>query len=200
MRTALETPWKITNELQRWLALPYVRLLFALNGIRWGAGWRFYGAPLLLCHRQSVMQLGDGLQLRSTLASNPLGANHRVVLCTWQAGARLEIGANFGMTGGVICAAERVTIGAGVNIGANSTIIDTDFHPLEAGRRKLDPQGAETAPVVIEDEVFVGMHSLILKGVRIGRGTVIGAGSVVSRDIPAGVIAAGNPAKVIREL
>ena len=56
------------------------------------------------------------------------------------------------------------------------------------------------AAVVIEDGAFIGARCIILKGVRIGRGSVIGAGSVVSRDVPAGVIAAGNPAKVVKEL
>ena len=56
------------------------------------------------------------------------------------------------------------------------------------------------APVVIEQDVFIGMNSLILKNVRIGNGSVIGAGSVVVSDIPPGVIAAGNPAQVIRSI
>ena len=54
--------------------------------------------------------------------------------------------------------------------------------------------------MVIEDEVFIGMNVLILKGSHIGKGSVIGAGSVVSGTIPPGVIAAGNPIKVIREM
>jgi len=66
---------------------------------------------------------------------------------------------------------------------------------------RRDPSAkASPAPVVIEDEVFIGTSCLILKGVTIGRRSVIGAGSVVSKCIPAGVIAAGNPAKVVREL
>jgi acetyltransferase-like isoleucine patch superfamily enzyme len=146
------------------------------------------------------MVFGDRLQLRSTARANPLGANHAVILCTWQAGAVLEIGADFGMTGGSICAAQRITIGDRVAVGANTTILDTDFHPLDPGQRRSDPQAARTAAVVIEDDVFIGMNCLILKGVRIGQGSVVGAGSVVTRDVPAGAIVAGNPARVIGQV
>jgi acetyltransferase-like isoleucine patch superfamily enzyme len=112
----------------------------------------------------------------------------------------MEVGANFAMTGGTLCAAEQITIGDNVTIGANCIIVDTDFHPLEVENRRLNPQDAKTAPIVIEDDVFIGMNCLVLKGVHIGKGSVIGAGSVVTRDVPAGVIVAGNPARIIREL
>lgn len=200
MNDALNTPWKIWNRLLLLAVYPYVRALFAVNGIAWGKGWQLFGVPIIQKHRQSRMHFGPGFSLRSTTRSNPLGPNHPVILCTWQAGAVLEIGEYFGMTGGVLCAAERITIGNHVNIGANSTIIDTDFHPLDAQQRRISPQSAQTAPIVIEDDVFVGMNCLILKGVTIGQGSVIGAGSVVSKDVPPGVIAAGNPARVIRTL
>jgi acetyltransferase-like isoleucine patch superfamily enzyme len=106
----------------------------------------------------------------------------------------------FGMTGGAIVVDQSVTIGDYVAIGANCTIVDTDFHPLGPYHRRQDPVDAATAPIVIEDHVFIGMQSVVLKGVTIGAGSVIGACSVVTRDIPSGVIAAGNPARVIREL
>jgi acetyltransferase-like isoleucine patch superfamily enzyme len=138
--------------------------------------------------------------LRSSARSNPLSPNHPVVLATWLPGAVLEVGAQFAMTGGTLCAAERITIGDRVTVGANCTIVDTDFHPPEAAWRRLAPNDAETAPVVIEDDVFIGMNCLILKGVTIGRGSMVGAGSVVTRDAPPGVIIAGNPARVVRAL
>ena len=146
------------------------------------------------------MLFGPGLCLRSSTRSNPLAPNHPVVLCTWKAGARIEAGANFAVTGGTLCAAESIAIGDNVTIGANCTIVDTDFHPLRSEDRRLKPQEAKTAPIVIEEEVFIGMTCLVLKGVRIGRGSVVGAGSVVTRDVPAGDIIDGNPARVIREL
>jgi acetyltransferase-like isoleucine patch superfamily enzyme len=197
---ARDTPWKVQNELQRWLVLPNVRLLFLLNRIPWGYGWRFYGVPIIQKHKRSVMHFGPGLGLRSTTRSNPLGPNHPVVLCTRQAEAVLEIGANFGMTGGSICAAERILIGDNVAVGANTSIIDTDFHPLDPEQRRLHPAEARTAAIAIENNVFIGMNCLILKGVIIGEGSVIGAGSVVTRSVPPNVLVAGNPTKIIREL
>lgn len=195
----LQTPWKIGNLLSRWLIYPWMRVLMAANGIRWGRGWSFYGLPIIQKHHQSIMRFGSGFSLRSSVRSNPLGPHHPVILGTLRAGAMLEIGENFGMTGGSICVAERVTIGDNVAVGANSTIVDTDFHPIDPKMRLTHPQDGRTAPITIEDNVFIGMNCLILKGVTIGRNCVIGAGSVVTRSIPANSIAAGNPAAVIRQ-
>jgi acetyltransferase-like isoleucine patch superfamily enzyme len=200
LQKALDTPWKIQNEISRWLGFPGVRLLFAFYRIPWGQGWRFYGIPVIQKHRRSQMSFGHSLQLRSIVSSNPLGPNHPVLLCTWRQGSCLQIGAHFSMSGGSICAAEKITIGDHVSVGANTCIVDTDFHPLDPVRRQAFQGEAETAPVSIEENVFIGMNCLILKGAVIGKGSVIGAGSVVTRPIPAGVIAAGNPARVLREL
>ena len=197
---SFNAPWKISNLILSWIVYFPARLCFAFNGIAWEQNWRFYGMPVIQKHRRSSMKFGSGLQLRSSLPSNPLGPNHRVVLCTWEEGAALEIGKNFAMTGGTLCASNRITIGNNVAVGANTTIVDTDFHPLNAQERQVSPSQAFTAPVVIQDDVFIGMNCLILKGVTIGCGSVVGAGSVVTKDVPSCVIVAGNPARVIREL
>ena len=106
----------------------------------------------------------------------------------------------------------ETNIGHRVQVGANSTLVDTDFQPLTPAGRAQDflagahasrPRGSRlstSAPLVIEDDVFIGMQSLIRKGVTIGRGSVVGAGSVVTRDVPAGVVVAGNPAVVVKRL
>lgn len=193
----MDVPWKLTNNLFRLLMHPWVRCLFLVNDIPWGRGWRFYGVPVIQKHRRSRMQFGDGLQLRSTLRSNPLGANHPVILCTWQANALLQIGDNFAMTGGSIVAAQKIVIGNNVNLGANTVIMDTDFHPLHPQARRFDSDMPKAEPVTIEDDVFIGMNSIILKGVTLGRGSVIGAGSVVTRDVPPHTVAAGNPLRFI---
>jgi acetyltransferase-like isoleucine patch superfamily enzyme len=172
--------------------------MFALNRIGWGQGWRFYGCPVIQKHRQSRMCFGSNLQLRSLGRANPLGINHPVFLATLYENSCLEIGDDFAMSGGAICVAEKVKIGHRVALGANSTIADTDFHPLDPVLRRQSAEKGKSAPVLIEDDVFIGMNSVILKGVTIGRGSVIGAGSIVTKNVPPFAIVAGNPAQVIK--
>lgn len=195
---ALDMPWAALLELRRLLALPAIRLLCRAHGVTPGRRWRIYGAPTIQRFRGSRIVLGDGLVLRSWRASNPLAPHHPVALATRAAGALIAVGEDVGMTGATLVAAERITIGDRVLIGANTTIVDTDFHPLAPAARRADPQAGAHAPVTIEDDVFIGMQCLILKGVRLGAGCVIGAGSVVTRDVPPGALAAGNPARVVR--
>ena len=198
LRQASAMPWKAANEVRRWLILPLA--WWALRGIEIGAGWRFYGLPIIQRHRRSQIRIGKGMNLRSTARSNPLGANHPVIISTRRAGAQLIIGDEFGMTGGSIVCDERITIGNRVWVGANAVITDTDFHPLDPQLRRARPLDAKTAPVEIANDVFIGMNALILKGVHIAERAVVGAGSVVSRDVPEGAIVGGNPARVIGEV
>ncbi len=198
LRQARAMPWKASNEIRRWLILPLV--YWQLRGIELGSGWRCYGSPIIQRHRDSQIRIGKGMNLRSTARSNPLGPNHPVIISTRRPGAVLQIGDDFGMTGGSLVCDQRITIGDRVWIGANTVISDTDFHPLDPELRRSKPLAAQTAPIQIADDVFIGMNVLILKGVTIGAGAVVGAGSVVSRDVPAGHIVAGNPARVISQL
>ncbi len=91
-----------------------------------------------------------------------------------------------------------IRIGAEALLGSEVTIYDSDFHDLRPGRRRGG--SPRMAAVELAEDVFVGDRVLILKGVTIGAHSVIGAGSVVTCSIPAGVVAAGNPARVIRAL
>ena len=91
-----------------------------------------------------------------------------------------------------------VSIGARSIIGSDVAIWDTDVHVASAAeRRKGGDTEARTRPVVIGSDVWVGARVIILKGVNIGDGALIGAGSVVTKDVPAGAFAAGNPARII---
>jgi len=198
MKEAIAAPWKAGNELRRLGAAPWIRLAFSMHGVRWGRGWRIFGMPTLQLHRGSTLVLGDGLQLRSWPSSNPLTPNHPVVFATRSAQAVIRVGVDCGFTGATLVAAERIEIGDRVLVGANATIIDTDFHPLDPVRRRASINAGASAPIVIEDDVFIGMNALVLKGVRLGTGCVVGAGSVVTEDVDPGATVAGNPATVTR--
>lgn len=197
---ALQMPWRLKNEARRILAYPYHRCAFAYHGVSWGRGWRVLGMPIIQRHRASDIVLGDGLSLRSWPRTNPLVPHHPVVFATRKPGAVIEVGDDCGFSGTVLVADERITVGEWVQIGSNVTVADTDFHPLRPEVRREDFNAGTAAPIVIEDDVFVGMNSLILKGVTVGTGSVVGAGSVVSQDVPPGTVVAGNPATVVAEL
>jgi hypothetical protein len=199
-RQAWNMPWVVAYELRRIAALPYIRIQFALHGIPWGKRWRVWGMPIIQRYRGSQILLGDGLLLRSWRSSNPLVPMHPVVLATRTSQAVIRVGRDTGMTGATLVAAERIEIGDRVFVGANCVIVDTDFHPLDPAVRQADVLAGAHRPVIIEDDVFIGMQSIILKGVHVCAGSVIGAASVVTRDVPAGAVVAGNPAVFVRWL
>lgn len=95
-----------------------------------------------------------------------------------------------------VSASDSVAIGAASMLASNVYISDSDWHDTYDRTREL----TKYAPVILEENVWVGDSAIVCKGVRIGRNSIIGAGSVVTGDIPANVIAAGNPAQVVRKL
>jgi maltose O-acetyltransferase len=115
-------------------------------------------------------------------------------------GAHVRIGAGSIINNGAKLLAEGpgIDIGTDVLIGRNSEIYDSDRHDLRPDRRAGGTP--KMGRVVIDDNVFIGSGVKIGKGVHVGRDSVIGLGSVVVSDIPAGVIAAGNPCRVLRDL
>jgi acetyltransferase-like isoleucine patch superfamily enzyme len=97
----------------------------------------------------------------------------------------------------IINVVERIEIGKRCSISWDCDISDSDFHQIVMGDGSRPPV---TEPVIIEDDVWVGSHVLIFKGVRIGHNSVIAAGSVVRRDVPPNSLMAGNPARRIAEI
>ena len=142
----------------------------------------------------------------AVLVSDPrktaLGVSRPVILGTLSPGATIEIGAHSALSGATICAVHGVRIGERVLIDADILIADTDFHAVDVVPRRYEPvpSGSPADRVRIEDDVFIGARSIVLKGVTIGAGSVVGAGSLVTSDIPMNTVAAGVPAKVIRLL
>ena len=175
----------------------YARSLAAYWGVEMGAGCVFFGRPILRRLPESSIAIGERCVFRSAQWSNQIGINRPCMITTVRRGARLSIGRDCGFSGAVVAAATEILIGDNVLVGANVTITDTDWHGMQPGARH---EAGESAAVHICDGVWLGLNVIVLKGVTIGKDTVIAAGSVVSVSIPDGVIAAGQPAKVLREL
>ena len=157
----------------------------------------FCGQAMFWRTPESVIEIGDNCRFRSAIWSNKVGVNRPCMVSTLRPGARVSIGRHCGFTGTVVAAAEYIEIGDWVLCGANTTITDTDWHCVDPEQRRA-PGAA--SPVHIANNVWLGMGVVVLKGVRIGEGAVVAANSVVTQDIPARVVAAGQPARVVRPI
>lgn len=139
--------------------------------------------------------------------------------CSCYAGCSFAIGVNGQATigdftllnGALVMAEEKIDIGSHCLISWNVGIADSDFHPLDPAQRLIDAQAVapffkdrpprpklKTMPVKIYDNVWIGMNAVILKGVTIGENSVVAAGAVVTKSVPANTVVAGNPAVVVK--
>lgn len=110
----------------------------------------------------------------------------------------IEIGADTMINYGCIFnAIERISIGARCRLGYSVVLLDCHLHHIEPHKRHLRPAAK---PIVIEDDVWIGTRAIILPGVRIGFGSVVGAGSIVTQDVPPMTVVAGSPAKAIKRI
>jgi acetyltransferase-like isoleucine patch superfamily enzyme len=168
-------------------------------GVELGKGVMLAGNPVVSRIEGSAIVIGDRVVLLSRSRATALGVARPVILRTLRGGAVIEIGNDCGLSGVAVCAACSVTIGERVLLGSDVMITDTDFHPVRSLARRYAPLPTPRAEdaVVIADDAFIGARSIILAGVTIGKGSVIGASSVVTRDVPDFVTAAGNPCRVI---
>jgi len=142
-----------------------------------------------------------------------LGLGSGVMVYTWtefnvEPQGQISVGDDCVLVGAIFMCAERISVGRRVVISYHVTIADSDFHPraraarhedalanAPGGDRSLRPR-VESRPVLIDDDVWIGIGAIVLKGVRIGRGARIGAGAVVTRDVPDGASVSGNPARL----
>ena len=148
---------------------------------------------------QGAIRIGRGVTINSCLSSNPIGGDTQTVISV-KAGAVLTIGENVGISNAAIVCHDNISIGAGTLIGGSVKIYDTDFHALDYRiRGDYEREEPVKKPVVIGENVFIGAHSILLKGVTIGDRSIIGAGSVVTKDVGPDEVWAGNPARRIRQ-
>ena len=173
----MSTKRQIARLLGWWTTLPY-RL----------PGRRIRIAPGLLGNGRLSIR-GPG---RVSLERDVNAWSHAEVnrLITTRPQAVITIGKNARLNGCTLISAERIDIGADCVLGS---CVVQDHEP--SARAK---DGRQPAPVIIEDNVWIGGQAAILPGVRIGRGSVVGLHTVVFGDVPPGVVVAGNPARVVR--
>lgn len=130
------------------------------------------------------MYIGDEVRIWSIIS--------RAQLYTGEKG-KLIVGKESSLNGVHIDARELVEIGERVRIAPYTIIMDSDFHDLKDHNRE-----GPSSPIIIEDDVWIATRATILKGVRIGKGSVIATGAIVTKDIPPYCVAAGTPARVIK--
>ena len=160
---------------------------------------KLFGLPKVFKSRKGFISLGKGVRLNSNYSSNLAGAWHPVSISAIKGGS-IKIGNNTGISSSVIISENSIVIGDNVMIGVGCTICDTDFHPIAYQERLIPGARGKKAKIIIEDGVFIGMHSTVLKGVTIGARTVVAANSIVTKSLPPDVIAGGCPARVIRTI
>lgn len=173
------------------------KLRLRILGCKIGKNVKFIGFPHIdRITVNSHISIGDNCKFRSRRMSNPLGLVRPCIFALSSSSGcfpKLSIGDDCGFSGVSLWCFSSIHIGNGVRVGANTIIIDGDAH-------FDDPRTSAAEPIVIENNVFIGANCIIKKGVTIGRNSVIGMGSIVTKSIPANSIAAGVPCKVIRYL
>ena len=191
---------KLIRKLKIILSSLVGRALLIISGVRSGNNLKITGVPYIYIGDGASIIIGDNASLSGTIETNPLCQNNKNILVAGK-GAEIIIGDNCSMSCVIIFSKIRIEIGKNVGLGAGCKIFDTDFHSMDyIARRSSDLDVGKKDPVTIEDDVWVCADATILKGVRIGKGSIIAAGSVVTSDVPPFVLSGGVPAKTIKKL
>lgn len=170
------------------------------NKVRFFKNIRLLGKIQFHISKTSQVQIGKAFVCRGQGCGIEPGIPSLISVTN---GAKLIIGDYSGMSNTSIHCQQEITIGNYVNIGGGCKIFDTNFHSTDwhdRSERKKDIGNCKTSPIHIGDYVFIGARCIICKGVTIGEHSIIAAGSVVVKDIPADEVWGGNPARFIRKI
>jgi acetyltransferase-like isoleucine patch superfamily enzyme len=174
------------------------RIVMKYRGVLVDQNVKIHGIIKIYGH--GTIRIGRNTVINSSMSANPIGGDDRTIF-SLKNNAILTIGEETGISNTAIVCHENVSIGDRVRIGGGTKIYDTDFHSLSYEERKdYLTETAKSKPIRIDDDVFIGAHCIILKGVQIGKRSIVGAGSVVTKTIPEDEVWAGNPARFIRKI
>lgn len=208
MNTFFYRFFRIIPKLRTIFFCNWNKLYFKLIGIEYGRNIQVFGKVYVSGHGK--IRIGDNFLFTSGDGLNPLARNIRGQMFVPNENSRIVIGDNVGISSCSLWAGVSITIGNNVNVGADCLIIDTDAHPHDYLKRRREYakqvgianylKEIPSAPIVIDDDVWIGARCQILKGVHIGARSIIAAGSIVTKDVPADCVAAGVPAKVLKRM
>ena len=187
----------------RWLISLSNWKIIRKNKVVIGENVKIYGK--IFISNSGLLEIGDSCTITSGRNFNIIGGDLRCNMIVTK-DAVLKIGKNVGISNSTIVCTKQIIIAEDVLIGGGCKIYDTDFHSLDYINR-MNPFKSSTpdaqikqSPVIIKKGAFIGGHSIILKGVEIGEYAVVGAGSVVTKNIPDNEVWGGNPAKFIKKI
>lgn len=160
------------------------------------------GLPIIQKHPNAKIRIGKGVILCSESKYNIAGINHPVILAALSDSAEIDLKDGCGISGTSIVAVTKVVIGNNVMLGVNTNVYDTDFHPVNSKDRlqQSSISEAKSMPVYINENVWIGANTTVLKGVTIGRNSVISSHSLVNKSVPENSLFAGIPAKFIKKI
>lgn len=171
----------------------FEKLICYIQDIKIGKKCKFNGRTIFKRGSSCLIQIGNNCTFLSRSSSNLIGINRPCIISSIGTESEIIIGNNCGFSGTVIGCFKSIVLGDNVRCGANTLITDSDWH-LEDIRVK------SPKPIKIGDNVWLGVNVTVLKGVSIGKNSIIGAGSIVTSDIPDNVIASGIPCRVLKSI
>jgi acetyltransferase-like isoleucine patch superfamily enzyme len=193
---------RVFRIVRSFIEILFVKLIFWLNDVSISKGYIVKGIPVIDIVYGGKLVIGSDFKMNSGKHYNKIGRQQPCMFII-NKDAKLTIGNNVGISSTAFVCQYSITIEEGVRIGGNCVIYDTDFHSIYPEHRLAKPEELDkvkNAAVLLKKNAFIGAHSTILKGVVIGENAVIGAGSVVSRNIPDNEVWAGNPIRFIKKI
>ncbi|WP_430936983.1 acyltransferase [Saccharicrinis sp. 156] len=190
---------RLYTYIRIWLNTLYVNFIFYCNNIQFNKVVS-NGIPFINVTLNATCKIGSNFRMNNGMKGNPIGRPQPCIIFVARKG-EIIIGNNVSISSTALIAQQQIILEDNVKCGGGVCIYDTDFHSLDSHERNdaaADVNFKKTSPVIIKRNAFIGAHVTILKGVCIGENSIVGAGAVVTKNIPANEIWAGNPARFIK--